>query len=171
MEKISEVLKVLKERRSIRRYQEKEVPEDVIKDIIDCARFAPTARNLQPWKFVVITDGLLRKKIAGICDYGKFIADAPVCISVFCEDTKYYLEDGSAATTYILVAAKAYGLGSCWVAGDKKPYAEEIRKLLNVPPGYKLVSLISIGYPEGTIPAPSKKPLDEIILSAPSRKR
>ncbi|HOL22548.1 MAG TPA: nitroreductase family protein [bacterium] len=166
-----EALKVLKERRSIRRYQEKEVPDDVIKDIIDCARFAPTARNLQPWKFVVIIDGTLRKKIADISDYGKFIADAPVCIAVFCEDTKYYIEDGSAATTYILLAAKAYGLGSCWVAGDKKPYAEEIRRLLNVPAGYKLVSLISIGYPEGSVPEPSKKSLEEVWLSAPSGKR
>lgn len=170
MERILEVLKVLKERRSIRRYQKKEVPGEIIRDIIDCARFAPTARNIQPWKFVVITDSSLRKKIADICDYGKFIADAPVCIVVFCEDTKYYLEDGSAATTYILLAAKAYGLGSCWVAGDKKPYAEEIRGLLNIPAGYKLVSLISIGYPEGTISLPYKKPLDEVLLSAPARK-
>ena len=95
-------------------------------------------------------------------DYGKFIKDAPVCIAVFCKDTKYYLEDGSAATTYILLAAKAFGLGSCWIAGDKKFYAEKIRKYLNVPEGYKLISLISIGYPEET-PLPPKRPLKDVL--------
>ncbi|MBN1445335.1 MAG: nitroreductase family protein [Candidatus Omnitrophica bacterium] len=158
----AEALKVLKERRSVRRYQKKGVPESVTLDIVDCARFAPTARNVQPWKFAVLTDAAERKKIAGIAEYGKFIADAPVCIAVFCEDTKYYLEDGCAATTYILLAAKAYGLGTCWVAGDKKPYAEEIRTLMKMPAGWKLVSLISMGYPEET-PSPRKKTLDEVL--------
>jgi nitroreductase len=123
-------LKILKERRSIRKYQKKEVPKEIIEDIIDCARFAPTAINIQPWEFIVITDKNKREKIADITDYGKFIKDAPVCIGVFCKDTKYYLEDGSAATTYILLAAKAYGLGSCWIAGDKKNMQKKLEKYL-----------------------------------------
>jgi len=155
-------LKILKERRSIRKYQKKEVPKEIIEDIIDCARFAPTAINIQPWEFIVITDKNKREKIADITDYGKFIKDAPVCIGVFCKDTKYYLEDGSAATTYILLAAKAYGLGSCWIAGDKKKYAEKIREILGVPEGYKLISLISIGYPDEE-PKPKKRDLEEVI--------
>jgi nitroreductase len=155
-------LKILKERRSIRKYQKKEVPKEIIEDIIDCARFAPTAINIQPWEFIVITDKNKREKIADITDYGKFIKDAPVCIGVFCKDTKYYLEDGSAATTYILLAAKAYGLGSCWIAGDKKIYAEKIREILGVPEGYKLISLISIGYPDEE-PKPKKRDLEEVI--------
>ena len=159
---MEEVIKLLKERRSIRKYQKKEVPENIIKGIIDCARFAPSAINIQPWEFIVITDKEMRKKIADITDYGKFIADAPLCIAVFCKDTKYYLEDGSAATTYILLAAKAYGLGSCWVAGDKKYYASDIRKLIGVPDGYKLVSLISIGYPAEN-PMKEKRPLEEVF--------
>ncbi|MGC8977086.1 MAG: nitroreductase family protein [Candidatus Ratteibacteria bacterium] len=157
-----ETLKVLKERRSIRRYQKKEVPKDIIENIIDCARFAPTAINIQPWEFVVITDQKMREKIADITDYGKFIKEAPCCIAVFCKDTKYYLEDGSAATTYILLAAKDYGLGSCWIAGDKKAYAEKIKEILGVPEGYKLVSLISIGYPSEE-PKPKKRELKEVL--------
>ncbi|MGB9677183.1 MAG: nitroreductase family protein, partial [Candidatus Ratteibacteria bacterium] len=92
-----ETLKVLKERRSIRKYQKKEVSKDIIENIIDCARFAPTAINIQPWEFIVITDQKMREKIADITDYGKFIKETPCCIAVFCKDTKYYLEDGSAA--------------------------------------------------------------------------
>ena len=100
--------------------------------------------NLQPWQFVVVTDKSMRAKIAHLTDYGKFIAGAPACIAVFCQDTKYYLEDGSAAVENILLAATALGLGSCWVAGDKKPYAEEVANLLGVPRKYKLIALISL---------------------------
>lgn len=157
-----ETIKILKERRSIRKYQKKEVPKNIIEDIIDCARFAPSAINIQPWEFIVITDEKTREKIADITDYGKFIKDAPVCVAVFCKDTKYYLEDGSAATTYILLAAKSYGLGSCWVAGDKKVYADKIREVLGVPKEYKLISLISIGYPAEE-PKPKKRELKEVL--------
>ncbi|HOV22478.1 MAG TPA: nitroreductase family protein [bacterium] len=159
---MEEIIKILKERRSIRKYQKKEVPEDIIKEIIDCARFAPTAVNVQPWEFIVVKEEKRRNEIANITDYGKFIADAPVCVAVFCKDTKYYLEDGSAATTYILLAAKGFGLGSCWIAGDKKHYAEKIREYLEVPTGYKLVSLISIGYPAES-PKKEKRPLNEVL--------
>jgi len=158
-----ELLKVLKERRSIRNFEKKEVPKEVIEDIIDCGRLAATAVNIQPWEFIVVTNSEIREKIADITDYGKFIKDAPVCVAVFCvENTKYYLEDGSAATENILLAAKAYNLGSCWVAGDKKRYTEDIRKLLEVPIGYKLISLIALGYP-AEIPNPPKRSLKEVL--------
>lgn len=88
----------------------------------------------------------MKSRIAGITDYGKFIKNAPACIAVFCEDTKFYLEDGCAATENMLVAATALGLGTCWVAGDKKDYADTVRELLAVPSSYRLVSLIAIGY-------------------------
>jgi nitroreductase len=161
-------IEVLKTRRSIRRYINKPIPDEIIKDIIDCARLAPTANNKQPWLFVVIKDKKLKEKIAELTDYGKFMKQADCCIAVFCEDTKYYLEDGSAATENILLAAWHYGIGSCWIAGDKKSYAEEIRKILEIPQKYKLVSLISLGYPEKEELKKSqnikKKTLEEVIL-------
>jgi nitroreductase len=123
---------------------------------------APTANNVQPWEFVVVTDPELLRRIAVITEYGKFIADAPVCVVVLSRDTKYYLEDGSAATENILLAARAHGLGSCWVAGDKKPYVTEICRLVAAPRGYKLVSLIPIGYPAES-PEKSKRPLSDVL--------
>jgi nitroreductase len=102
------------------------------------------------------------RRIANTTDYGKFIADAPVCVLVLCRDTKYYLEDGSAATENILLAARAHGLGSCWVAGDKKPYAAKICRLVGAPQGCKLVSLIPIGYPAES-PEKSKRPLSDVL--------
>lgn len=159
---------MLKTRRSIRKYITKPIPDKIIEEIIDCARLAPTANNKQPWLFVVVKDKKLKEQIAEITDYGKFIKDAYCCIAVFCEDTKYYLEDGSAATENILLAAWYFGIGSCWVAGDKKLYADKIKDLLKVKGSYKLVSLVSLGYPDKDelekVKKVYKKKLQEVMV-------
>ncbi|NLY43045.1 MAG: nitroreductase family protein [Clostridiaceae bacterium] len=157
-----DALKVLKERRSIRKYTNQPVSKEIIEDIIDCGRLAATARNEQPWHFVVVTDPERKKYVADVTDYGKFIERAPVCVIVFCNETKYRIEDGSAATENILLAAKAHGLGSCWVAGDKKPYAKLLEEYFGAPEGVKLFSIIAIGYPDEQ-PSPRKKPLNEVL--------
>ncbi|NSW75378.1 MAG: nitroreductase family protein [Candidatus Atribacteria bacterium] len=160
-----DALEVLKTRRSVRRFRNLPVEKEKIEEIIDCARLAPSAINIQPWEFIVVTEEKKREEVARLTDYGKFIREAPVLIAVFCKDTKYYLEDGCAATENILLAAWALGLGSCWVAGDKKPYAESVRKVLQVPEGYRLVSLVALGYPE-MVPATGaalKRNLHEVL--------
>ncbi|MCS6862920.1 MAG: nitroreductase family protein [Abditibacteriales bacterium] len=157
-----DALTALKTRRSVRVYQDKPIPKEVLEDIIDCARLAPTAMNRQPWAFVVVTEKETRQRIAAWTDFGQHIAQAAACVAVFCEDTKYFLEDGSAATQNILLAAWAHGIGSCWVAGDKKAYAEPIRQLLGLPEHYKLVSLIPLGYP-ADVPPKDKRPLADVL--------
>jgi nitroreductase len=157
-----DVIEALKTRRSVRVYQNKPIPKDVLEDIIDCARLAPTAMNRQPWEFVVVTEKETRQRIADLTDYGKHIAQAAACVAVFCEDTKYFLEDGSAATQNVLLAAWAHGVGSCWIAGDKKAYAEPIRQLLGLPEDCKLVSLIPLGYP-ADVPQKDKRPLEDVL--------
>ncbi|MBA2123332.1 nitroreductase family protein [bacterium Unc6] len=153
---------ILKKRKSVRKFKKDPVSKEKIKKIIDCARLAPTAINIQPWEFIVITVPEKIKQIADTTDHGKFISGAPCCIAIFCKDTKYYLEDGCAATENILLASAELDLGSCWVAGDKKFYAEEIRKILQVPEGYKLISLIPIGHPDEA-PNPHKRTLEEVL--------
>jgi len=157
-----DAIECLKTRRSVREYLDTPVPKEIIEDIVDCGRLAASAINIQPWVFIAVTDPAVRKKIADICDHGKFIEQSPVCIVVFCLDGKYYLEDGSAATQNMLNAARAHGLGSCWVAGDKKEYAPKIAELLGVPSDYKLVSHIAVGYP-AQVPSPAKKTLSEVL--------
>jgi nitroreductase len=157
-----DALEALRTRRSCRRFAEKEVGRDLIEKVLDAGRLAATARNEQPWEFVVVTDGEVRRTIAGMTDYGPFIADAPVCIAVLAHNTKYYLEDGSAATQNILVAAHALGLGACWVAGDKKPYAPKIAHLLGAPAEVRLVALVALGWPQGPLPTPQKRRLQAV---------
>jgi nitroreductase len=157
-----ECIEALKTRRSVRAYTGEPVSREVIEDIVDCGRLAATAINIQPWEFVVVTDPEMLGAIAAATEYGKFIARAAACVVVLSLDTKYYLEDGCNASQNILLAAHAHGLGSCWVAGDKKPYADAIRQMVGAPEGYRLVSLLAIGRPAEK-PEKAKRPLAELL--------
>ena len=157
-----DAIAALQSRRSIRTFRPEPVPREMIEKIIDCARLSPTARNAQPWEFVVVTEEQSRRGIADLTDFGRFIAEAPVCVAVFCRDCKYYIEDGSAATMSILLAAHALGLAACWVAGDKKHYAREVGSLLGAPDDMKLVALIPIGYSD-MAPKPRKRSLEDVL--------
>ena len=160
-----DAFEAIKARRSVRSYKDKIIPGELLEKIVDAARFAATARNIQPWRFIVVTGKATLKKLAELADNGKFIGSSAACIVVFCEDTKYCLEDGCAATQNILVAACAEKIGSCWVAGDKKPYAQAVNKLLGAPDKLKLISLIALGYPEteDAFKAADKISLKELI--------
>jgi nitroreductase len=155
-------LSALKTRRSVRAYTGEPVAREVLADLIDCGRLAASAVNIQPWEFVVVTERSMLDAIARSTDYGRFIADAAACIVVLCRDTKYYLEDGCNASQNILVAAHAHGLGGCWVAGDKKPYAGAIRRLVGAPEDCRLVSLLAIGHP-AEHSAKAKRAVDQVL--------
>jgi nitroreductase len=156
-------LEIINSRQSIRKFKSDRIPKEIIEQIVNAGRLAPTANNVQPWEFVVVTNQQKRTKLAEITEYGKFTKDAPVCIVVISKDTKYHIEDGSAAVENILLAAWYFGIGSCWVAGDKKPYANDILNLFDVPAGYKLVASIPIGYPLELPKRANKRPLQEVI--------
>lgn len=158
-----ETLNAIKSRCSVREYSGEPISRDLIEKIVDSGRRAPTARKEEPWEFVAVTDKIRLKAMADIADHGKFIQDSACAIAVCCKDTKYYLEDGCAATENMLLACADMGIGSCWVAGDKKHYCQKMLELLKAPSGYKLVSIISLGYPL-TEPRPlEKRPLKEVL--------
>ena len=115
-----ETLDALAKRASVRDYMNQPVPNDMLEKLVDAGRRAPSARAVEPWEFVVITERAMLDRLAGIISTGVFLKQATACIVIFCRDTKYYLEDGSAATENILLAATDLGLGTCWIAGDKK---------------------------------------------------
>jgi nitroreductase len=155
---------VIKSRHSVRKFKADPVDDLVIRDVLECAAHAPTARNIQPWLFGVIRNKGMLSKIADLTDNGKFIAQSPLCFSIFGEKKeKYYLEDCCAATENLIIALQAYGITSCWVAGEKKPYAEAVRNLLRVPENYTLVSLIAAGCPVEIVIA-GKKEMKKIVF-------
>jgi nitroreductase len=154
----------IKKRRSIRQFSDKPIPKEALEKLADAGRFAATARNIQPWEFILITEIATLRKLGEMAENGRFLGQSKACIAVFCAETKYYLEDGCAATQNILLAATESGIGSCWVAGDKKPYCQEVSRVLNVPDKFKLVSLIALGYPEGEgFKIADKRPLRDLI--------
>ena len=157
-----DLMEVIRTRRSVRKYQDKPIAKELLETIVDAGRLAATARNEQPWEFIVVTDPPLKAQVAAATDHGKFIAQAAAMIAVFCKDCKYFLEDGSAATQNILLAAHGLGIGSCWIAGDKKDYAPEVADILGVPAGFRLISLVALGYPAEQ-PQKAKRPLSEVL--------
>lgn len=146
----------INKRRSVRRYSEKEISREDLIRIVDAGRLAASARNEQPWEFIVVREKEKKRRLGEIASpNGEFIKDSAAVIAVFCRDSKYYLEDGCAATQNILLMAADLGIGSCWIAGDKKPYCDAVNEFLKAPQEYKLISLVSLGY--------SNKPLKDII--------
>lgn len=153
----------IENRASVREYLDKPVPKDMLEKLVDAGRRAPSARAVEPWEFVVITERKMLEKLSGIISTGIFLKQAAACIIVFCQDTKYYLEDGSAATENILLAATDLGLGTCWIAGDKKEYCDEVLRIFNAPTGQKLISLISLGWPLKAPKQHKKRKLNEVL--------
>lgn len=140
-----DAIEAIKSRRTIRQYQEAAVTREVLTDLVDCGRLAPTAMNDQPWEFVVVTNAPTRQAVAKIIGHAPQVAQAPALIAVLCKPTTYYVEDGCAATMNILISAQAHGLGACWVCGEKQPYADDVCRALGAPSGLKLISVITVG--------------------------
>ena len=158
-----ETKEAIKKRVSVRVYDGRPIPKEVLESMVDAGRLAPTARGVEPWEFIVITDKSLLAKIGALANNGNFIADGTACIAILCKNTKYYLEDGCAATENILIAAADVGVGACWVAGDKKDYCERVKSLLGAPAELKLVSMIAMGYPKDTNPPKARRPLASVL--------
>lgn len=142
-----DALEAIKTRRSIRRYKKAPVPQEKLEKILDAGRWAPSASNLQPWKFIVLSDFEIREKVAKLLAWGKFLAEAPLGIAVVVDPSvsSHPVEDGSIAAYSILLAAHAVGLGGCWL--NPSAVEEEVKEILGIPKEERLISVMSIGYP------------------------
>jgi|Deesub1362A_J573_1020465.scaffolds.fasta_scaffold00091_54 nitroreductase len=151
------VLENIKRRASIRRFRPDPVPTELLTQLIEAARWAPSAGNLQPWHFYVVTNARSRRCLAQAALNQDFVARAPVCIVVCAEPDRsafryrergrklYCLQDTAAATQNILLAATAAGLGSCWVGAFDE---DRVAACLGIPRAQVPVAVIPLGYPE-----------------------
>lgn len=162
-----DVLAAIKERRSIRRFTDKPIDKTILRDLVECGIMAPSGHNKQARHFLVVTEKGKINRLGEIATWAKFmINQAQACIVVFCDsnESSTLVEDGSAATENILLAATSYGLGSCWIAGYGMPYAGELENFLVAPDNLKLVSLIALGYSAvENSKAPPRKNIDDVI--------
>jgi nitroreductase len=160
---MNDFIRLIKERRSVREYTDKPIEKKILEEIIDCGRLAPSARNIQPWKFVVVTEKRKLKEIAKQVEWGHFIKDSSACI-VICGDkgVKRFQEDCCLATENMILAAKSLGVGSCYVAALGKD-TEGVRKLLEIPENFEIVCFLPLGYFEKNPESHGKKDLKKII--------
>ena len=147
-----DILEVIKTRRSIRKYKPDSITEQEIDKILEAGRWAPSANNSQPWKFIVLRDPERRKKLADILTWGKFISQAALGIAVTVNPTAsdHPVEDGAAATQNILLEAHSLGLGACWIGTYGSEDEAGAKKVLNIPGDERLLSIIVIGHPAET---------------------
>jgi len=155
---------ILLSRRSVRKYEPREIPKDVLDKILEAGRQAPSAANRQPYHFVVLTDYDIKKELSGGL-FNRFIKDSPVVIAG-CADTgavltgRWAVVDTSIALQNMVIAGWAMGVGSCWI-GDFNE--EKVKQLLNVPDKWRVVALVSFGYPAEQPQQKKKKPVEEIV--------
>jgi nitroreductase len=166
------LFKAIKQRRSVRAYTREDVSEEEVKKLIEAARWAPSAGNIQPWRFVIVRDAEVKRKLAEAALNQTFIEEAPVVI-VVCTDearssqgygnrgaTLYCIQDTAVATQNILLAAHALGLGTCWVGAFRE---ELVKKTLNAPMNMRPVAIIPVGHAAERPRAPSRRSLEEIV--------
>ena len=160
---MNDFVRMIKERRSIREYSDRPIEKRILEEIVDCARLSPSSRNIQPWVFVVVTERERLRKLSEYVSWGNFIKDAGACIAV-CgrKDVKRYVEDCCLAAENIMLAAKSFGIGSCYVAALGKD-VERARELLNIQDEYEIVCFISLGYSAENPKPHDKKSLEEVI--------
>lgn len=165
-----DVMTAIQARRSIRVFEKRDVEEEKLARVLEAGRLAPSARNMQEWKFVVIRDKVARKRLMAAAKNQTFVAQAPVVIVGCGTITDYtmscgqlsYPVDVAIAMTQMTLQAVAEGLGTCWVCAFDE---DEVAALLGIPDGVRVVALLPLGYP-GEEPAPrSRRGAAEIVCN------
>jgi len=165
-----DVFEAIEKRRSIRNYESTPVPKEKLEKILEAARLAPSASNLQPWHFIVVTDAEKREALSGGM-FAKFLKQSPVVIAA-CGDEetapKWYAIDVAIAVENMVLAATGEGLGTCWIGSFDE---NQVRDILKIPKNLRVIVLLAVGYPsDKESPTPKvlrvvrkRKPLEEIV--------
>jgi nitroreductase len=165
---MNEVLKAIRNRRTIRKFRSNPVDDEMLDLILEAGRWAPSFSNLQPWRFIVITDLNLKMALdkaarQSVLHWG--INEAPVVILVCVDrgiDPLHAIEAGAAATQNMTLAAHSLGLGAGWIGIWGTEAEASIQKLLKLPETVRAVSLLPIGVPDES-PRGRRKPIEEFV--------
>jgi len=164
-----DVMEAIVSRKSVRAYLDKAVEKEKLNRVLGAARMAPSANNRQEWRFVVVTDAQIRRRLAEEAAGQRFIAEAPVVIAACAQADGKIMRCGQAcypidvaiAIDHLTLAAVAEGLGTCWI-GSFDP--ELVRQILGIPKEIVVVELLPLGYPEDprTV-SKSRLPMETIV--------
>jgi nitroreductase len=161
------VFEAIETRRSVRKYRPQPVPDGHLKQILEAARLAPSAGNRQPWRFVVVRDPRLRKKLGAAARDQTWISDAGVIIAALGMDPKnpevyerWAERDVMTAVEHMVLAAWELGYGTCWIGAF---HEEQVKKLLGIPGEMTVISLLPIGVPDQKPGPRGRKAFDELF--------
>ncbi len=163
-----DVFQAIQTRRSIRNYLDRPVETEKLKQVLEAARLAPSAKNRQEWMFVVVQDKKTRRKLSVASFEQHFIAEAPVVIAGCSVESEYvmpcgqpgYAIDLAIAMDHMMLMATSLDLGTCWVGAFDE---DQVKKVLGIPEKIRVVGLLTVGYSHHQ-PSPTyRKPLDEIV--------
>jgi len=162
------VLEVIKKRQSVRSFQDKEIPEEILQQILEAGRLAPSAKNTQSRKFIIVKEESLRKKLVPACKNQEFVGEAPIVIAGCATNPDYIMSNGehsypidlAIAMDHMSLEAASLGLGTCWIGAF---YQDQVKEILGVPQNVRIVSLMPVGYPKELGNKTGRKPLSEII--------
>jgi len=150
-----DVIEAIRSRHSVRAYLAKEIPMDKLDRVLEAGRLAPSAGNIQPWHFIVVTDQQKRNMLSK-GRFAKFLAESPVAI-VGCGNREsspnWYAVDTAIAMQNMVLTATSEGLGTCWVGSFDE---NQVKRLLDIPEKYKVVALLALGYPREKLDLGSK---------------
>ena len=163
------VYTAISRRKSVRAFQDRDVPETILTRLLEATRLAPSASNRQEWRFVVARDPDTRKRLARAANGQRFVGEAPVVIACCAETDGHVMLGGLAcfpidvaiAVDHLTLCAAAEGLGTCWI-GAFNP--GQVKEILGIPPGIRVVALLPVGYPKDPAPVEkSRLPLESIV--------
>jgi len=164
------VLEVIQKRRSVRKYKKDPIPEKALMRVLEAARLAPSGKNFQPWKFIIVKDKALKEKLAQASAGQFFMAEAPIiivgcgfpdnCYAHMGRYMKSWSVDVTIALEHLILQAQEEGLGTCWIGSFEE---EEVKAILNIPENVKVLALTPLGYPDEIPRFRRRKSLDEII--------
>jgi nitroreductase len=170
MENLKNFLSLVEKRKSIRSYKSIDIEKEKLDYILEAFRLAPSAKNLQPWKLVVITDKAVMQELIPACRNQAFIAEAPVIIAVCVKEEEAYATMGGYLNSspvdvgisfeHLMLAAVEQGLGTCWIGAFNEKAVGEI---LGVPAGVRVVALTPVGYPNDQGRERKRKSIEEIV--------
>ncbi|MBN1433494.1 nitroreductase family protein [Candidatus Fermentibacterales bacterium] len=162
------VEEAVRARRSIRAYAARPVERETLVEIMDLVRLAPSARNRQEWRFLVVDDPALIREIAARGATSGFVASAPVVVAAVATDSGYVMRCGANASDvdlaialdHLQLLACSRGIGSCWLGSFDQ---EGVSGVLGLPSGARVVGLMTLGYPAESPEARPRKPLDDVL--------
>lgn len=162
------MLDLIKTRRSIRRFKPEPIEDETIIKIIEAGTWAPSGKNNQPWKFVVIKDKTLKEKIAQYTIYSRTIVNSAICIAVFLDHKLSYdhtkdVQAIGACIQNMLLSTHYLGLGGVWL-GEILKNKDKVESKLDVPESFELMAVIALGYPDEKPKAPYRMGLDEVVF-------